>query len=61
MIEAKATRNDIVILHRTYHEPSLTLDAVMKLIEMYVINEMLNNAGEVILHVKFANLSQRAA
>ncbi len=55
MIEAEVHRNEEVLMRRTYHEPSLSLESVLKQLEMYVVAEQLNNAGECLLRVRFAN------
>ena len=55
MIEAEVHRNEEVLMRRTYHEPSLSLETVLKQLEMYVVAEQLNNAGECLLRVRFAN------
>ncbi|MEB3221019.1 MAG: hypothetical protein VKS61_02980 [Candidatus Sericytochromatia bacterium] len=58
MIEAEVHRNGQLLLQRTYSEPSLSLEAVLKQLEMYIVNEQLNNAGECLLRVRFGNLQK---
>ncbi len=58
MIEAEVHRNDQLLMQRTYSEPSLSLEAVLKQLEMYVVNEQLNTAGECLLRVRFNSLSR---
>ncbi|MBM3266170.1 MAG: hypothetical protein FJZ01_00860 [Candidatus Sericytochromatia bacterium] len=55
MIEAEVHRNEEVLMRRTFHEPSLSLESVLKQLEMYVVAEQLNNTGECLLRVRFAN------
>jgi hypothetical protein len=55
MIEAEVHRNEEVLMRRTYNEPSLSLESVLKQLEMYVIAEQLNNSGECLLRVRFSN------
>ncbi|MEB3329089.1 MAG: hypothetical protein VKQ33_07645 [Candidatus Sericytochromatia bacterium] len=58
MIEAEVHRNGQLLLQRTYHEPSLSLEAVLKQLELYIVNEQLNNVGECLLRVRFGNLQK---
>lgn len=58
MIEAEVHRNGQLLLQRTYHEPALSLETVLKQLELYVVNEQLNNTGECLLRVRFATLSK---
>ena len=53
MIEAEVHRNDEILMRREYHEPSLSLDIVLKQFEMYVVQEQLNNSGECLLRVRY--------
>ena len=53
MIHAKIHRNDQVLMHRTFDEPSLSLEQVLKYLELYVINEQLNVSGECRIRVRF--------
>ncbi len=55
MIEAEVHRNEEVLMRRTFHEPSLSLESVLKQLEMYVVAEQLNNTGECLLRVRFAS------
>jgi hypothetical protein len=48
-------------MQRTYYEPSLSLEMVLKQLEMYIVNEQLNTAGECLLRVRFSNLSKQAS
>lgn len=61
MIEAEVHRNDQLLMERTYYEPNTTLEAVLKNLEMYVKNEQLNQAGECMLRVRFANPQNQKA
>lgn len=54
MIEAEVHRNEEVLMRRTYHENGLSLETVLKQLEMYVVAEQLNNEGECLLRVRFA-------
>ncbi len=54
VIEAEVHRNDEVLMLRTYTEPSLSLETVLKQLEMYVVAEQLNHSGECLLRVRFA-------
>lgn len=58
MIEAEVHRNDELLMQRTYYEPSLSLEMVLKQLEMYVVAEQLNNTGECLLRVRFSNLTK---
>jgi hypothetical protein len=58
MIEAEIHRNDQLLMSRTYYDPSLSLEKVLKSLEMYIISEQLNTAGECLLRVRFSNLSK---
>lgn len=58
MIEAEVHRNDELLMQRTYYEPSLSLEMVLKQLEMYVVAEQLNSSGECLLRVRFSNLSK---
>ena len=60
MIQAEVHRNGEMIVSRTYAHPTLTLEAVAKLMESYVVEEMLNVPGECTLKIRFAS-SARAA
>ncbi|MBI6545220.1 MAG: hypothetical protein HY692_00410 [Cyanobacteria bacterium NC_groundwater_1444_Ag_S-0.65um_54_12] len=53
MIEAEVHCNDEILMQRTYHEPSLSLEMVLKQLEMYVVAEQLNHSGECLLRVRF--------
>lgn len=55
MIEAEVHRNEEVLMRRTFVEPSLSLESVLKQLEMYVVAEQLNNTGECLLRVRFAS------
>ncbi len=54
MIEAEVHRNEEIIMKRQYHEPSLSLEVVLKQLEMYVVEEQLNNSGECLLRVRYS-------
>jgi hypothetical protein len=56
VIEAEVHRNDQLLMQRTYYEPSMTLDMVLKNLELYIVNEQLNTAGECLLRARFGNL-----
>jgi hypothetical protein len=58
MIEAEVRRHDILLMQRTYYEPSLSLENVLTKLEMYVVNEQLNTEGECHLRVRFSSLRQ---
>lgn len=58
MIQAEVHRNGQLLMQRTFHEPSLTLEVVLKQLELYIVQEALNNAGECLLRVRFENLSK---
>lgn len=55
MIEAEVKRNDEILMQRTYYEPSLSLEMVLKQLEMYVVAEQLNESGECLLRVRFTH------
>ncbi len=57
MIEAEVHQNDQLLLQRTFYEPTLSLEAVLKQLEMYIVNEMLNTAGECVMRVRFGTLT----
>jgi hypothetical protein len=59
MIEAEVHRNDKLLMQRVYYEPSLSLEMVLKNLELYIVNEQLNTAGECMLRVRFSNLSKK--
>lgn len=59
MIEAEVQRNDEILMQRTYYEPSLSLEMVLKQLEMYIVAEQLNNSAECLLRVRFSNLSKQ--
>lgn len=56
MIEAEIHRNDKLLMQRTYHDPQLSLEQVLKQLELYVVNEQLNTVGECLLRARFAIL-----
>lgn len=56
MIEAEIHRNDQLLMARTYYDNNLSLEMVMKGLEMYVVSEQLNFAGECNIRVRFGNL-----
>jgi hypothetical protein len=60
MIQAEVHRNGEVIVSRTYYHPTLTLEQAIKLLETYVVQEMLNEEGECTLRVRFSNQTQAA-
>lgn len=60
MIEAEVHRNGERLMQRTYHEPTLTLEQVLKQLEHYIVSEQLNSAGECLLRCRFTNLKQPA-
>lgn len=60
MIEAEVQRNDEILMQRTYYEPSLSLEMVLKQLEMYIVAEQLNSTAECLLRVRFSNLSKPA-
>jgi hypothetical protein len=59
MIEAEIHRNDKLLMQRTFDDPTFSLESVLKKLELYVLNEQLNVAGECLLRVRFADLSKR--
>lgn len=61
MIEAEIHRNGALLMQRVYHEPTLSLEQVLKQLEGYVVDEQLNTEGECLLRVRFANLGQQTA
>lgn len=61
MIEATVTREGEVIISRTYAAPNLTLEAVIKKLEAYIVDEQLNVAGECTVRVTFAKPKQEEA
>jgi hypothetical protein len=56
MVEAEVHRNDQLLMQRTFYDPCLSLESVMKSLEMYIVNEELNKAGECLVRVRFSNL-----
>lgn len=55
MIEAEVHRNDKMIMQMTYNNPSQSLEGTLKSLEMYIVNEQLNTAGECLIRVRFVN------
>lgn len=55
MIEAEIHCNDKLLMQRNYHDHDLSLESVVKQLEMYVLNEQLNTAGECLIRVRFSN------
>ena len=53
MIEAEVCRSGEVIMRRRYHDPSYSLEAVLKQLELYVVAEQLNNTGECLLKFRY--------
>lgn len=53
MIEAEVHRNDEVLMRRTFSDRALTLEAVLRQLELYVVGEQLNASGECLLRVRF--------
>ena len=53
MIEAEVHRDEIVLMQRTYQEPSLSLESVLRQLELYVVAEQLNQQSECLLRVRF--------
>lgn len=58
MIDLKVTKNDVEIMVRTYYDPSLTLQQALSNMEMYIVNERLNEGGECKMSAKFTNLQK---
>ena len=56
MIECEIEQNGNMLMHRTFYDRNLTLETVIKQMEMYVVNEQLNTDGECYVRVRFANL-----
>lgn len=59
MIECEVHRNDQLLMQRTYYEPSMSLEMALMQMEMYIVNEQLNTAGECMLRVRFSNFSKK--
>ncbi len=57
MIEAEVRRGEKLLMRRTYRESSLSLEKVLKQLEMYVVEEQLNDDDECHLNVFFAENS----
>jgi hypothetical protein len=55
MIEWEVWQNDERILSRIYYDKNLTLEGALKQIELYIVNERLNEAGECHMRVRYAN------
>lgn len=55
MIEAEIHCNDKLLMQRNYSDASISLEAVVKQLEMYVLNEQLNAAGECLIRVRFSS------
>lgn len=58
IIEAEVHRNDQVIMTRTFNDPNLSLERVLKNLEMYIVYEQLNIAGECLCRVRFSNFQK---
>lgn len=52
-IEAEVHRNDQLLMKRDYNDHGQSLEGILKMLEMYVVNEQLNTAGECLLRVRF--------
>ena len=58
MIEAEVFNdNDDLIMSRTYHGPTDTLDDVLDRIQKYIVSEGINQYGEVRIRCRFSKLS----
>ena len=53
MIEAEVHRNDELLMRRTFSDGTLSLEAVLRRLELYVVSEQLNASGECLLRVRF--------
>lgn len=61
MIQAEVHREGELLMTRTYQDPTLTLEGVMKQLEKYVVEEQFNLEGECVIRVRFNNLKKKAA
>lgn len=59
MIDCEVHRNQELLMCRTFYDPNMSLEMALKSLEMYIINEELNKAGECLLRVKYTNLSKQ--
>jgi hypothetical protein len=57
LITAEVHRSEELLMRRTYHGSSLSLEMVLKQLEMYVVEEQLNDDDECHLNVFFAENS----
>ncbi|MEB3238226.1 MAG: hypothetical protein VKO64_11460 [Candidatus Sericytochromatia bacterium] len=55
MIEAEVHRNDELLMRRTFADGALSLEAVLRRLEFYVVGEQLNASGECLLRVRFGD------
>lgn len=58
MIQAEIRRDDVVLMKRTYGDPTLTLEGVMQRLEAYIVNEGLNFDGECVVRVRYTGLAR---
>jgi hypothetical protein len=56
VIEAEVHRNDQLLMQRVFYDSNTSLEMVLKGLELYIVNEGLNTAGECSIRVRFANL-----
>ena len=58
MIQAEIRRDDQVLMKRTYGDPALTLEMVMKRLESYIVDEGLNFDGECLVRVRYTSMAR---
>lgn len=57
MIVGTVKRNgETIVAAREFHDPSLSLEMVLKKLELYIVNEQLNVAGECVAYATFSRL-----
>ena len=61
MIQAEIRREDEILMTRSFCDPTLTLEIVMKRMESYIVNEGLNFEGECLVRVRYTSLARNAA
>lgn len=56
MIEVDVFRNGELLYNTIYYQPTYSLEKVIKLTEMYIINEEFNILGECHIKARFSDL-----
>ncbi len=47
-------------MSKNFYQDEISLEGAIKLLEMYIVDEQLNNAGECFVRVRYANLNRKS-